>query len=107
MTTGTPSTENNEETGGPVHTTVLIQWAGNPPQYVVHVNSDLGREALNDFLPEELRRIGVALQIDPIQAEDGSDVNIFDLADAFFPEAFPFAEPYAAPVASVATSQED
>lgn len=94
--------ENNEETGGPVHTTVLIQWAGNPPQYVVHVNSDLGREALNDFLPEELRRIGVALQVDPIQAEDGSEVDLFDLADAFFPDAFP----YEAPVASIVTSQE-
>lgn len=98
--------ENNEETGGPVHTTVLIQWAGNPPQYVVHVNSDLGREELNTFLPEELERIGRALLSDPIQAEDGSDVNIFDLADAFFPEAFPFAEPYAAPVASLVVAEE-
>ncbi len=106
MTTGTPSTENNEETGGPVHTTVLIQWAGNPPQYVVHVNSDLGREALNTFLPEELGRIGRALLSDPIQAEDGSDVNIFDLADAFFPDAFPSAGPYEAPMASLVVAEE-
>jgi hypothetical protein len=91
-------TENNEETGGPVHTTVLIQWAGNPPKYVVHVNSDLGRETLNAFLPEELERIGRSLREDPIQAEDGSEVDLFDLADAFFPER---SVPYEAPVASL------
>lgn len=86
------------ETGGPVHTTVLIQWAGNPPKYVVHVNSELGRETLNEFLPEELERIGRSLREDPIQAEDGSEVDIFDLADAFFPEREP---PYEAPIASL------
>lgn len=88
-----------EETGGPVHTTVLIQWAGNPPKYVVHVNSDLGRETLNEFLPEELERIGKSLRADPIQAEDGSEVNIFDLADAFFPEREEL--PYESPIASL------
>lgn len=98
----TQETQDKEETGGPVHTTVLIQWAGNPPQYVVHVNSDLGRETLNSFLPEELRRIGSSLEADPIQAEDGSEVNILDLAEAFFPEAFP----YEVPVASIVADQE-
>lgn len=84
-----------EQVGGPVHTTVLIQWAGNPPQYVVHVNSEFSRETLNSFLPEELKRIGASLEADPIQAEDGSEVNVFDLAEAFFPDA------YEAPVASL------
>lgn len=102
VTQGTQGNQDNEETGGPVHTTVLIQWAGNPPQYVVHVNSDLGRETLNSFLPEELRRIGASLEADPIQAEDGSEVNLFDLAEAFFPEAFP----YESPVASIVADQE-
>lgn len=62
------------------HTSVVIQWAGNPPQYVLHVNSALDAEALSEFLIHELKRIAKALRADPITADDTSDIQVDDLA---------------------------
>ena len=60
------------------HTKVLLIWAGNPPQYVLHVTSELSREDLNAFLPHELKRIAKNIVKEPIKEEDASE-TLFDV----------------------------
>lgn len=62
------------------HTSVVVQWAGNPPQYVLHVNSALDAESLTEFLVHELKRISKALRANPITQDDQSDIQVDDLA---------------------------
>jgi hypothetical protein len=59
------------------HTRVLLIWAGNPPQYALHVSSELSREDLNAFLPHELKRIAKNLAKEPIKEEDAAE-TLFD-----------------------------
>ena len=68
------------------HTSVVIQWAGNPPQYVLHVNSALDAEGLTEFLVHELKRISKALRNEPITANDTSDIQVDDLAASLISE---------------------
>lgn len=63
------------------HTSVVIQWAGNPPQYVLHVNSALDAEGLTEFLIHELKRISKALRAEPITTADVSEIPVEDLAE--------------------------
>jgi hypothetical protein len=63
-----------------LHTTVVLQWAGNPPQYVLHVNSALDAENVNTFLAHELKRIAKALSKEPIRSEDATDLDVQRLA---------------------------
>lgn len=62
------------------HTSVVLQWAGNPPQYVLHVNSALDAESLTEFLVHEFKRISKALRNEPITQDDTSDIPVDDLA---------------------------
>lgn len=63
-----------------LHTTVVLQWAGNPPEYVLHVNSRIADEAITDFLVHELKRIAKALAKEPIRPEDVSDLDVGAMA---------------------------
>jgi hypothetical protein len=63
-----------------LHTTVVLQWAGNPPQYVLHVNSTLDAENITDFLVHELRRIAKSLRNEPIRVTDATDLDVTALA---------------------------
>lgn len=63
-----------------LHTTVVLQWAGNPPQYVLHVNSALDAGNINTFLTHELKRIAKALAKEPIRSEDATDLDVQRLA---------------------------
>lgn len=63
-----------------LHTTVVLQWAGNPPQYLLHVNSRIADEAITDFLVHELKRIAKSLAKEPIRPEHAVDLDVGAMA---------------------------